>query len=974
MSILPKKHRQVIHSGTISISQKENGHYSRYWFVLKHGSFSYFNSSENLYFPVEIIDLQYAIKAGAEVDADGTIEPYTFYLITEKQKYFFKTDSENSAHEWVRSLQKEIFRIRNEGDEVKICIPFENIIDIENSKVFSVIDALKLRVVDSTETYNISEYVLAFLHGIKSNDGPAQTIRSAMENMGLIELSTESPQKIASQRQVLSVRDSTFSDRISPTGTSPPDSSLRTMSFPQDGSSRRSSSPGSLSSIGRKVSRRFTSLVTPSSRSASPNRETKLIDDKNDNMKDKGDEYNEDLIDSLRQRSKTISLGLPKVSDLFNTPSVKHFAKNLFPADDKYLVSEEEKKESVQHFLQHFSFSSEELIASYHVYLQKGLLLHGKIYVSENYVCFKSIFPNTKTVMIVPNREIQDVFAESGCRFGYSGLVIVGLHQSEIFFDFSAERYRNDALDIIMEAMLRSKKRQPSIVPEVSENIKQLRYARLLTYQTLGSETLPEELHHTGFVETTFDSIQPDRPAQPLKFTLLTIGSRGDVQPYIALAKGLMKEGHSVRIASHAEFRPWVEKYGIEFAEIAGDPGELMKLMINHGMFSYAFLKDAMTNFRGWIDELLTTSWKACQGSDVLIEAPSAMGGIHIAEALGIPYFRAMTMPWTRTRAYPHAFMVPDVKKGGAYNYMTYVIFDNVFWKGISSQINKWRKNSLGLKKTNLDEMNQTKVPFMYNVSPSVMVPPVDFSDWIHVTGYWFLDEGNNDFEPPNELVKFIEKARTDKKKIVYIGFGSIVVPKPKELTKAVIESVQTAGVRCVLSKGWSDRYGAKDNTVPEIELPSDIYQIKSAPHDWLFPKLDAAVHHGGSGTTGASLRAGLPTIIKPFFGDQLFYGSRVEELGVGISLKKLNASNFSKALVEVTTNEKMIMKAKKLGENIRKEDGVMSAITVIYKEMAYAKSLIKKQSNDGLESVDSLDNEEISDSFSMKQLEELKL
>ena len=228
--------------------------------------------------------------------------------------------------------------------------------------------------------------------------------------------------------------------------------------------------------------------------------------------------------------------------------------------------------------------------------------------------------------------------------------------------------------------------------------------------------------------------------------------------------------------------------------------------MINHGMFSYAFLKDAITNFRGWIDELLATSWEAGQGSDVIIEAPSAMGGIHIAEALGIPYFRAMTMPWTRTRAYPDAFLTPDIKKGGSYNYMTYVLFDNLFWKGISSQVNKWRKVSLGLEKTNRTRMSQTKIPFMYNVSPSVLVPPVDFSDWIHVTGYWFLDEGNEEFEPRKELVEFIEKARADNKKIVYIGFGSIVVPKPAELTKAVIKSVQAAGVRCVLSKGWSDR------------------------------------------------------------------------------------------------------------------------------------------------------------------------
>lgn len=963
LSVLPKKHRQVIQSGSISISRRKNGHYNRYWFVLKNGTFSYFNSFTDQYFPVGFIDLQYAIKADAEVHSDGTLEPSTFRVVTEKHTYHFKTDSDTNAHEWVRALQKEIFRIRNEGDEVKIRIPLNNILDLENIKVLSIIDALRLRVVDSSETYNISEYVLAFLHGIKSDEHPDQDIRDAMKDLGITELSTEDPEKIASHRQVLTISDSTYSGPSSPVNMSPPGTPRRSDSLPRGSSAQRSSSPGALSSIGRKVSRRLTNLVAPS-RVTSHTRESNEHEDKHKVSSDDSDESPERLL-------KIPSFSLPnKVTEIMNTNTVKHFGRTRFPSGDKYLASEEEQKESTKHFLQHFSFESEELVASYHVYLQKGLLIYGKIYVSENYVCFKSIFPNTKTIMIVPNREIQDVLPESGCRFGHSGLVIVGQYQSEIFFDFNGERYRNDALDVIKKARAISKKRNPSIVPEVNEHVKQLRYARMLTYQDSVSDLSAKELHHTGIVETTFEAMTPERPARPLKFTLLTIGSRGDVQPYIALAKGLMKEGHSVRIASHAEFRPWVEKHGIEYAEIAGDPGELMKLMINHGMFSYAFLKDAITNFRGWIDELLATSWEACQGSDVIIEAPSAMGGIHIAEALGIPYFRAMTMPWTRTRAYPHAFLTPDIKKGGSYNYMTYVLFDNLFWKGISSQVNKWRKVSLGLEKTNLDRMSQTKIPFMYNVSPSVLVPPVDFSDWIHVTGYWFLDEGNEEFEPPKELVEFIEKARADNKKIVYIGFGSIVVPKPAELTKAVIKSVQAAGVRCVLSKGWSDRYGAKDNTVPEVELPFDIYQIKAAPHDWLFPKLDAAVHHGGSGTTGASLRAGLPTIIKPFFGDQVFYGSRVEDLGVGICLKKLNVSNFSKALIEVTTNEKMIAKAAEIGKDIRKEDGISSAITTIYKEMAYAKSLIKKED---LQSVESFESEEKHDSFLLRELEALK-
>jgi sterol 3beta-glucosyltransferase len=305
----------------------------------------------------------------------------------------------------------------------------------------------------------------------------------------------------------------------------------------------------------------------------------------------------------------------------------------------------------------------------------------------------------------------------------------------------------------------------------------------------------------------------------------------------LPLGKGMLAEGHTVRIATHIEFKDWIQGHGIEFREVAGDPGELMKIMVDHGMFSVSFIREASAKFRTWIDELLKTSWEACQGTQILVESPSAMAGIHIAEALQIPYYRAFTMPWTKTRAYPHAFIVPEQKMGGSYNALTYVLFDNVFWKGISGQVNKWRVDSLGLERTTLDQLQQWKVPFLYNVSPSIFVPPLDFSDWITVTGYWFLNEGGQNYEPAEDLTEFIDRARDDGKKLVYIGFGSIVVSDPKELTKAVVKSVQRAGVRCILSKGWSNRLGSKNANIPEIELPPEIFQIQSAPHDWLFHK-----------------------------------------------------------------------------------------------------------------------------------------
>lgn len=176
-------------------------------------------------------------------------------------------------------------------------------------------------------------------------------------------------------------------------------------------------------------------------------------------------------------------------------------------------------------------------------------------------------------------------------------------------------------------------------------------------------------------------------------------------------------------------------------------------------------------------------------------------------------------------------------------------------------------------------------------------------------------------WSPPQDLVDFIEGAHQIGKKVVYVGFGSIVVSDPEAMTKCVVDAIKRSGVYAILSKGWSDRLQAKkggDISEPEVPLPPEIYPIKSIPHDWLFSRIEAACHHGGAGTTGASLRAGIPTIIKPFFGDQFFWGDRVEALGVGTSVRKLTVENLAEAFIAATTDEKQIAKAKLIGQRIR--------------------------------------------------------
>jgi len=647
----------------------------------------------------------------------------------------------------------------------------------------------------------------------------------------------------------------------------------------------------------------------------------------------------------LRTRSKrmsnllaTESMGyVEKVSGMW-AGGRKHYGdgEGVLPEDRLENLEDEDDPDGYgDRFRAHFALPpSEKLQATYFGFLHRVLPLYGKIYVSNRKLCFRSLLPGTRTKMVLPLKDIENVDKEKGFRFGYSGLVIVIRGHEELFFEFGQSEVRDDCAITLLENLesMRYLQESGTLTQEDIEEAetakaehRMLQEARLGGYNDhdiKSPESADEAPHHDEAPPILFDdprvSILNFKPSESLRITCLTIGSRGDVQPYIALCKGFLADGHRPRIATHKEFEPWVRKHGIDFEPVDGDPAELMRICVENGMFTYSFLKEASYKFRGWIDELLTSAWKACQDTDLLVESPSAMAGIHIAEALGIPYFRAFTMPWTRTRAYPHAFAVPEHKMGGAYNYITYVMFDNVFWKAIAGQVNRWRKKELGLRSTNLDKMQPNKIPFLYNFSPAVVSPPLDYSDWIRVTGYWFLDEASG-WAPPKDLSDFIQQARVDGKRLLYIGFGSIVVSDPAALTRTVVESVLKADVRCILSKGWSDRLGNQDAAIPEVPLPPEILQIKSAPHDWLFSQIDAAAHHGGAGTTGASLRAGLPTIIKPFFGDQFFFGNRVEELRVGICLKKLNVSVFARALWEATHSERMIIKAKVLGEAIRK-------------------------------------------------------
>lgn len=648
-----------------------------------------------------------------------------------------------------------------------------------------------------------------------------------------------------------------------------------------------------------------------------------------------------------------------------------HSNYSMLDADNEAAETSDHTSVAVE-FRDTFGIGEDEgLIGHTHAYLYRVLPVAGRFFVAEHHLAFRSSGIAAKTVgrtlMLVPLHDVISAAKHVAFRPGHHGMVINISGHEELFIEISSAHRRDELLGLIeYQLELVRGGRESRISHEAAtrerSNALVLRDLSERIHDGPATASMASSANSSVLSQTGpgFDnqstslsqleegsSVLSFAPTAPLTFTMLTIGSRGDVQPYIALAKGLLADGHRVRIATHAEFGPWILGHGIEFSEIGGDPAELMRICVENGTFTVSFLREGVTRFRDWLDDLLASAWRACQGSDVIIECPSAIAGIHVAEALQIPYFRAFTMPWTRTRAYPHAFAVPSKKAGGNYNYMSYVIFDQMFWRASAFQINRWRKKLLGLKPTSFDKLEQHKVPFIYNFSPSLVPRPLDWFEWIHVTGFWFLDNPDNSsskkWEPPVDLVEFIRVARENKRKLVYIGWGSIVVPDAAAMTRCVLQAVKKSGVCAILSKGWSDRLSSDPSTPIDASISADVFQVSSVPHDWLFPQIDAACHHGGAGTLGASLRAGLPTVVKPYFGDQFFWGQQIESLGVGSCVRQLTVDSLAKALVRATSDKKQIDRARRLGEQIRTEDGVGDAVKAIYRDLEYATSLIKR-------------------------------
>lgn len=443
-------------------------------------------------------------------------------------------------------------------------------------------------------------------------------------------------------------------------------------------------------------------------------------------------------------------------------------------------------------------------------------------------------------------------------------------------------------------------------------------------------------------------------PLQKLKIIILSIGTRGDVQPYIALGIRLQSEGHQVTIATHQEFQEFVCSYGLHYRMLPGNPRDLMELCVSKGMFTPTFMKMAVNKFIDVMDQLMWVSWQVCQDQDVIIEAPMIRAGVHISEKLKIPHFIAFTMPFSTTKEYCNPFLTIQQSNSSpssissSFNLFSYFLIERMFWHPMRSRVNRFREECCDLPPLGLnDGANLTierKVPFLYCFSSVIVPKPMDWPDWVNISGYWLLNQNNHhsnsSFQPSSELIQFINESNSLKynyQGCIYVGFGSIVVSEDDvdRLWEIILSGIIESGLRVILSCGWTELNPEKQKL---IENNENIFAIGSCPHDWLFPQMKAVCHHGGAGTTATGLYAACPTFIVSFFGDQPFWGNRVSQLGVGstVSWSELTPQNFASNLLSVSYSDDMKMKAKDIAKKLQNEDGISNAIQHIYRYVGH--------------------------------------
>jgi len=415
--------------------------------------------------------------------------------------------------------------------------------------------------------------------------------------------------------------------------------------------------------------------------------------------------------------------------------------------------------------------------------------------------------------------------------------------------------------------------------------------------------------------------------------TLLTAGTRGDVQPYVALGLGLRRAGYTVRVAAPDAFRALVLERGLQFAPVAQafealTSGASWRRWQESGDDVVAYVRGAFHVTRaagGVIEALIDDYWNACQDTDLVIGSSAAIGGPQLAEAARVPYCWALLQPMSPTRAFPHFLTPAALRLGRRFNQVTYRVAEQVYWLLFAPALSRWLARRVGRHRLSHRDrhsfLGATSDVVLCGFSPRVVPRPPDWGENVAECGYWFLDAPSG-WQPPDDLTAFLRGGSPP----VFVALERIGWARRDDLLGLTLEALARAGCRGVLFvQGYPVDLG---------DLPETVLAVQSVPHDWLFPRVAAVVHHGGPGTTASALRAGVPSVGIPGFYDQPYWSRRIAALGVGpapIPRRQLTAARLRAAISEMTTSARMRTRAQLLGAGIRGEQGVWRAVRRVH-------------------------------------------
>jgi UDP:flavonoid glycosyltransferase YjiC (YdhE family) len=403
-----------------------------------------------------------------------------------------------------------------------------------------------------------------------------------------------------------------------------------------------------------------------------------------------------------------------------------------------------------------------------------------------------------------------------------------------------------------------------------------------------------------------------------MRVTVLSVGSRGDLHPLVGFGAGLASAGHEVRVGAFPKYEPQVRAAGLDFAPLAegrlsqGSDTAETRWWGRRGSRMLPSWFGLIVDVRTVASRRLADAMAACDGAEVIVcNELALLLSWQIGEHLGVPLVRARLCPPPRRAHKPVAVGVRQAA-----------------WLAARPWLKSIRRNA-GLPPLPLREplgrLDERRTLELYAFSPAVAPSWLRRGPWTEVTGYW-LPAGGSYPEAPQRLLDFLAAGPPP----VCVDFGSMIDADPVATTELVVQALDGAGCRGVL---LGERYGWS-----EAALPDTVLHVDAVSHDWLLPRCAAVVHHGGAGTVAATLMAGVPSVIVPHMLDQYAWGRRINELGAApkpIRRRRLKAGAL-RARVEAAVGEaSMRARARELGERIRAEDGIGSAVEAFVRHLS---------------------------------------